>query len=890
MCTLQNAHFKVTTIAFNGDCSKMVTVGNTKENRIQIIVWDLNIIFLEQSRMRDGILISKSSPALGDPLNTLVNESGRCIARQLSDFPIASMSFSQFEDGTLVSCGRENVRFWRLRKKHLPGRPVFLGEYTRGYIFNNIAFINESGQSASDSRQQCVLVSSNHGIILKIDYRKEQLICAYQLHNSSICAFTVSHGYAVTGASDNKLRVWPLDFSDYLMEANHEGAVSSIKVSSDGLQLVVGTTTGTIGVLKIAEHYYSTVQRSHVGPIFEIVGRPSGEDFATIGGDKTIRVWDLCSTQQKFEFSSIDDEPRTIAYHPISNIVACGFSSGYLRIFDIPTTSTICERKHHKADIACLEYVCKRGSLIGDSTFLSTEDKSIEILLVSICFDGIMIVYDAMNNYEPKKSISLERPHSKLLYRSSFNPQSNLLAVSTGSLSSLVVFDCHSFTHLVKSGQIIYNNAVNPTDSSSKQYINALESHDMTAPVTGLAFRRDIEPFSYLIVSLDKSIIQIPILHSRTDDTHPAYATSVLSKKLQFGSISNMFYDSSSELCLFVVSANSDPVISNKSAYQSKFQDATESDLKNKESLFLCSVYAKSMDCSMKLCVSSVQIYDEHPGKVLHAVFAISNAKIITVDNTGAMIFWKIREDKVNRLRDQKSSPISDETQINMGVGTKIVHIKEPTDEPSEDSIVESHKLEASDDRNLKMMKMVNEFERAVELDPSMWSATSVKTSKNEGSFLPLLQEGSNYEESFVGEEYAAKSNDMENKVRLEDMFDDDDIHPHSMIEIPVNHDDVAFSPMDSPQSLSVNTTELVDTMEGRLTMNLSLSAQVISPNQNLDSVNYEYFTLTENIIKESEMQGFVSPLFQKMQFTPEDDQVEPNIRKSTFFSTENTG
>eukprot|EP00953_Heterococcus_sp_UTEX-ZZ885_P025807 14002-Heterococcus_DN1.PRE.1 len=45
---------------------------------------------------------------------TAVPRSSAIVARQLSDFPITKLRFSPFDKRQLVSCGRENVRFWRI--------------------------------------------------------------------------------------------------------------------------------------------------------------------------------------------------------------------------------------------------------------------------------------------------------------------------------------------------------------------------------------------------------------------------------------------------------------------------------------------------------------------------------------------------------------------------------------------------------------------------------------------------------------------------------------------------------------------------------------------------------------------------------------------------------
>jgi WD40 repeat protein len=75
----------------------------------------------------------------------------------------------------------------------------------------------------------------------------------------------------VTGSEDNKLRLWPLDFTDFLLEAQHEGVVSNIRIASDGRKLAIGTTAGTLGVLNVSEHSYSTVLRSHAASVTQVV-------------------------------------------------------------------------------------------------------------------------------------------------------------------------------------------------------------------------------------------------------------------------------------------------------------------------------------------------------------------------------------------------------------------------------------------------------------------------------------------------------------------------------------------------------------------------------------------------------------------------------------------
>ena len=49
-----------------------------------------------------------------------------------------------------------------------------------------------------------------------------------------------SNQMLATGGVDGFLRLWPLDFSDYLLEAAHDGGVEGVALSRDGLTIGVG--------------------------------------------------------------------------------------------------------------------------------------------------------------------------------------------------------------------------------------------------------------------------------------------------------------------------------------------------------------------------------------------------------------------------------------------------------------------------------------------------------------------------------------------------------------------------------------------------------------------------------------------------------------------------
>lgn len=62
------------------------------------------------------------------------------LGKQISDFSITTLKFSPIDTNKLVSCGKENIRFWRVKNQHLPGTPVILNHHARNTIFTVFDF------------------------------------------------------------------------------------------------------------------------------------------------------------------------------------------------------------------------------------------------------------------------------------------------------------------------------------------------------------------------------------------------------------------------------------------------------------------------------------------------------------------------------------------------------------------------------------------------------------------------------------------------------------------------------------------------------------------------------------------------------------------------------
>lgn len=139
-------------------------------------------------------------------------------------------------------------------------------------------------------------ISTRAGALYQISPSRRLIEYIYQLHNGAVNSIFINEGMCATGSDDGFIRVWPLDFSDFFLEAEHEsklcsekslnvsiiGPIVSVAISSDGLSLAVGTQNGSIGIMDLSSQKYRTIVRSHTSDVWDIAVDPHRSEFSTV--------------------------------------------------------------------------------------------------------------------------------------------------------------------------------------------------------------------------------------------------------------------------------------------------------------------------------------------------------------------------------------------------------------------------------------------------------------------------------------------------------------------------------------------------------------------------------------------------------------------------------
>ena len=98
-------------------------------------------------------------------------------------------------------------------------------------------------------------MSTATGTVFKIAIVSEnfQLKFIYSLHKGAITSISLNDTHFISGSEDHFIRVWPLDFTEFVLEAQHQSAISRVQFhGKEQSKVTVVTASGTIGLFNIS--------------------------------------------------------------------------------------------------------------------------------------------------------------------------------------------------------------------------------------------------------------------------------------------------------------------------------------------------------------------------------------------------------------------------------------------------------------------------------------------------------------------------------------------------------------------------------------------------------------------------------------------------------------
>lgn len=218
-----------------------------------------------------------------------------------------------------------------------------------------------------------------------------------QGHDGVICSmFSSDHGI-LTGGKDQRIRLWTHKLepgaSFDLTFFGIFPSIRSVCLAVDGSSIVFGTLGGNIFEISATDGSDlrgGPLACSHyTGKLTNLGIHPSKHEFATVGDDKHLRIWDMLS-HTLLKVASFDGEVKCCTYGPLGDIIAVGLggektSNGKSGAFVII----------NEDDLSVLHEAHDSASPITLVSF-SPEGETLAVA----CEDGAVFLYAVPDEYE----------------------------------------------------------------------------------------------------------------------------------------------------------------------------------------------------------------------------------------------------------------------------------------------------------------------------------------------------------------------------------------------------------------------------------------------------------------------------------------------------------
>lgn len=432
-------------LEFSNCSNYLCGVGKDKQGKSMLALWDI------RSVKKTGNLV-------------------KLIAKAHTDVYINRLIFIPHDSTRLISCGKDNVRFWRLKNDTLRSCAVNLAPYVQSNDQDSrqsIEFTDISMNSRLGNNENLVYACTRTGQIFVFNIARMEIENVRILepilkkktgilvnHTVSpalrLNSLTISDKFCVTGSEDGVVRIWPLDFGQVSVEAEHEACIGVVRFSPDCSRIASATLNGNLGILDVNQKDYITLIRSHTDSILDISFDSSFKYLATCSLDFTVRVWSVENCKQMYDFSAPNEKPSRVCFVPEQKpIFACGFNSGKIRIFNVTEAKLLNEIKcpHvNSTEITDLKYSNDGKRLIsGDSMrYLCLYDSERDYQLLRVLPNSLGS-FGSLTISQDSKSLAIIGPTDSLISVLDSYSLNEILRINLSDLEDL---DERRFTRL----------------------------------------------------------------------------------------------------------------------------------------------------------------------------------------------------------------------------------------------------------------------------------------------------------------------------------------------------------------------------------------------------------------------------------------------------------
>ena len=243
-----------------------------------------------------------------------------------------------------------------------------------------------------------------------------------------------SNDELISASEDGTVRLWNVT-EEREIRRYRAGLdqVTSIALSPDEQQVVLGVTDGTLRLWEIDSGLLRRIFRGHVDVVLSVDFSSDGEQIASGSDDNTVRLWDVSSGTLVETFVGHEERVWSVAMHPDGDLIASGSWDGTVRLWNhVPAAETADEDESSNLPLATYD----RPVL---SVAFSPDARLLAVGLANSERDNSVKFWDVagqdVTRYQELRSFDAKSKHDL-----AFSPEGKLFATTGGDNAAIRVW------------------------------------------------------------------------------------------------------------------------------------------------------------------------------------------------------------------------------------------------------------------------------------------------------------------------------------------------------------------------------------------------------------------------------------------------------------------
>lgn len=332
-------------VAFSKDGKLLASVGMDLEHCVAVHRWETNEL-----------------------LFTSFSDRGKCLG----------LTF--LNNGAVAVCGDSYLYFWNKSSEGYVKRRGNFSRHSPVQALTCIAPIGHEDSIASGTSSGQMFLWTDRNCVRTAKGHKGSVISIY----------SCTHG-VLSGGKDHRVRLWThrlepgatFDMSSF----GHNPSIRSVCMSPDGTSILVGTRACEvyeISAVDGSDLRGGLITSTHnTGKLRDIAVHPKRHEFATVGDDGRLRIWDM-NTKTLLKVATFDAEVRCVCYGPMGDILVVGLGgdpslpkSGAYAVINEEDLTLVHESKDSTQPISVVSF-----SGEGETLAVGSEDGSVYLYAV----------------------------------------------------------------------------------------------------------------------------------------------------------------------------------------------------------------------------------------------------------------------------------------------------------------------------------------------------------------------------------------------------------------------------------------------------------------------------------------------------------------------------